>query len=49
LLGYARTDRQGYRHYKSDPAICRDCTLLASAQNIKKIAMAACLNHPVPA
>jgi len=30
LLGYAATDRKGYRHYKSDPAICRDCPLLAS-------------------
>jgi transposase len=30
LLGYATTDRTGYRHYKSDPAICRDCPLLAS-------------------
>jgi len=23
LLGYATTDRTGYRHYKSDPAICK--------------------------
>lgn len=30
LLAYATTDRTGYRHYKSDPAICRDCPLLAS-------------------
>jgi hypothetical protein len=30
LLTYATTDRTGYRHYKSDPAICRDCPLLAS-------------------
>jgi len=30
LLGYATTDRTGYRHYKSDPAICRSCPLLAS-------------------
>jgi len=29
LLGYATTDRTGYRHYKSDPAICRDCPFLA--------------------
>lgn len=29
-LGYARIDRSGYRHYKSDPAICRDCPFLAS-------------------
>lgn len=30
LLGYATTDRTGYRHYKSDPAICKTCSLLAS-------------------
>ncbi|UVK50843.1 IS1182 family transposase [Mesorhizobium sp. AR02] len=30
LLAYATTDRNGYRHYKSAPAICRDCPLLAS-------------------
>ena len=30
LLAYATTDRTGYRHYKSDPAICRSCPLLAS-------------------
>lgn len=30
LLSYATTDRTGYRHYKSDPTICRDCPLLAS-------------------
>ena len=30
LLAYATTDRNGYRHYKSDPAICRDCPLLGS-------------------
>ncbi len=30
LLTYATTDRNGYRHYRSDPAICRDCPLLAS-------------------
>jgi hypothetical protein len=30
VLAYATTDRNGYRHYKSDPAICRDCLLLAS-------------------
>ena len=30
LLGYATTDRSGYRHYKSDPAKCRTCPLLAS-------------------
>ena len=30
LLAYATTDRKGYRHYKSDPAVCRTCPLLAS-------------------
>ena len=30
LLAYATTDRSGYRHYKSNPAICRSCPLLAS-------------------
>lgn len=30
LLGYSTTDRSGYRHYKSDPAVCRACPLLAS-------------------
>ena len=33
VLAYATTDRNGYRHYKSDPAICRDCPLLASCTN----------------
>lgn len=30
LLTYATTDRNGYRHYRSDPAICKTCPLLAS-------------------
>jgi len=30
FLSYATTDRTGYRHYKSDPTVCRDCPLLAS-------------------
>ena len=30
ILRYATTDRSGYRHYKSDPAICRTCPLLGS-------------------
>ncbi|MBK1625535.1 IS1182 family transposase [Afifella marina] len=30
LLAYATTDRHGYRHYRSDPAVCRTCPLLAS-------------------
>jgi transposase len=29
-LPYATTDRHGYRHYKSDPSLCRRCPLLAS-------------------
>lgn len=29
-LAYATTDRNGYRHYKSDPVRCRACPLLAS-------------------
>lgn len=27
-LPYSTTDREGYRQYKSDPAICKDCPLL---------------------
>ena len=35
-LPYATTDRNGYRHYKSDPARCRNCPLLASCTaNVK--------------
>ncbi|MBD1549782.1 IS1182 family transposase [Roseibium aggregatum] len=30
LLTYATTDRNGYKHYRSDPAICATCPLLAS-------------------
>lgn len=30
LLAYATTDRNGYKHYRSDPAICASCPLLAS-------------------
>jgi hypothetical protein len=30
LLPYVTTDRNGYRHYKSDPDKCRNCSLLAS-------------------
>ncbi len=29
-LTYATTDRTGYRHYRSDPKLCRACPLLAS-------------------
>ncbi|MCM3270342.1 IS1182 family transposase [Paenibacillus elgii] len=28
-LAYATTDREGYRQYKSDPEICKDCPLLS--------------------
>lgn len=30
LLTYRTTNREGYREYRSDPAICRSCPLLAS-------------------
>ncbi len=30
LLTYATTARNGYKRYRSDPAICRDCPLLGS-------------------
>jgi transposase len=33
MIAYATTDRTGYRHYKSDPAICETCPLLASCTN----------------
>lgn len=36
LLTYATTDRHGYRHYRSDPAICRTCPLLASCTSNAK-------------
>jgi transposase len=36
LLTYATTDRNGYRHYTSDPEICRDCQLLASCTSNAK-------------
>jgi hypothetical protein len=36
VLTYATTDRNGYRHYKSDPAICRTCPLLASCTTITR-------------
>lgn len=36
LLAYTTTDRTGYRHYKSDPAICRDCPLRASCTSNAK-------------
>ncbi|MCB1387156.1 MAG: IS1182 family transposase [Nitratireductor sp.] len=35
-LTYATTDRNGYRHYTSDPAICRTCPLLASCTSNAK-------------
>ena len=36
ILPYATTDRSGYRHYKSDPDICRTCPLLASCTSNAK-------------
>lgn len=30
VLAYSTTDRDGYRHYRSDPRLCRECPLLAS-------------------
>lgn len=36
FLTYATTDRNGYKHYRSDPKICRNCPLLASCTtNVK--------------
>lgn len=40
LLAYATTNREGYREYKSNPAICRSCPLLASctsSANVTKV------------
>ena len=36
VLLYATTDRDGYRHYKSDPTKCRTCPLLASCTSNAK-------------
>ena len=36
LLTYATTDRNGYKHYRSDPRICRTCPLLASCTSNAK-------------
>lgn len=37
-LIYATTDRHGYRHYRSDPEICRGCPRLATCtRNAKQI------------
>ena len=35
-LAHATTDRDGYRHYRSDPALCRTCPLLASCTSNAK-------------
>lgn len=35
-LPYATTDRNGYRHYKSDPEKCRACPVLASCTSNAK-------------
>ncbi|MFP3488453.1 transposase, partial [Staphylococcus sp. SIMBA_130] len=36
VLTYATTDREGYRHYKSDPAKCKACPLLAQCNQNHK-------------
>lgn len=36
LLPYATTDRNGYRHYRSDPHKCRGCPMLASCTSNAK-------------
>ena len=36
LLPYTTTNRNGYRHYKSDPSKCRNCPLLASCTSNAK-------------
>ncbi len=36
MLSYATTDRNGYKHYRSDPDICRSCPLLASCTSNAK-------------
>lgn len=36
VLKYATTDRNGYRHYKSDPVTCKSCPLLASCTSNAK-------------
>ncbi len=36
LLTYSTTDRNGYRHHTSDPAICANCPLLASCTSNAK-------------
>ena len=35
-LSYATTDREGYRHYKSNPENCADCPLLTKCTQNKK-------------
>lgn len=40
LLRYTTTSRDGYREYKSNPAVCRTCPLLESctkAKNMQKV------------
>lgn len=41
LLTYCTTNREGYREYRSDPAICRSCPLLGqcteNAQQVKTV------------
>jgi transposase len=35
VLAYATTNRSGYRHYRSNPAVCKTCPLLASCTSNK--------------
>lgn len=37
LLRYTTTNRDGYREYKSTPAVCRTCPLLESCTNAKNM------------
>lgn len=34
-LSYVTTDREGYRQYKSDPQICKNCPLLGECTRSK--------------
>jgi transposase len=36
LLTYSTTDRDGYKHYTSDPVVCANCPLLASCTSNAK-------------
>ena len=47
LLNYATTDRNGYRHYKSNPTVSRSCPLLASCTSSRN-ATRLITHHPGP-